>query len=135
MPVETRLIEIDDDVVDPSEFKCVPCGVVDEGGEEEPSSYERLHMVPEEEVQKEFALCRCLVNWVPWDEPSTELVEAMQQAAPGTTAAKCLLRSQVVEQIAHEMVSLLNQKSSFIIIITMNCLLPCPVYRTTVLLF
>ena len=65
--------------------------------------------MPEEEVSRELALCKCLGGWNPWEEPTEELVQAVQMVGPGANATKCMQRAQVVEQIAHETVPLLNQ--------------------------
>ena len=110
--VETPLVDGGGDIVDKGEIICAPCGVADVDDEEDQPSFvwgANPQKVPEEEVSRELALCKCLVSWNPWEEPTDDLVQAMQTVAPGATAAKCTLRTQVVEQIAHEMVPMLNR--------------------------
>ena len=44
------------------------------------------------EMQNELQLCRCLMQWNPWVEPTEELISAMQVAAPpssGSVGSRC----------------------------------------------
>lgn len=66
----------------------------------------RCSAMPQAEAEAELDLCRCLAKWSPWEEPTPDIVQAMSTLAlsPNTKPAgqRCLLRSQVVEEMVYE---------------------------------
>ena len=58
------------------------------------------------DIEKELNLCQVLMTWDPWSDPSADLMHALASvpsADPRMAAnEKCLLRSQVIEQLNYE---------------------------------
>ena len=58
------------------------------------------------DLEKELKLCEVLTTWDPFSEPSVDLLHAVASAPPAdprrATNEKCLLRSQVIEQLSYE---------------------------------
>ena len=58
------------------------------------------------DIEKELKLCEVLTSWDPWSEPSIDLLNALALAPPADPCIaaneKCLLRSQVIEQLDYE---------------------------------
>ena len=62
--------------------------------------------LPTKNVEAELALCNCLRVWNPWEEPTEELSAAIQSLSQLQTDVpieqRCLLRSQVVQDLIYE---------------------------------
>ena len=58
------------------------------------------------DLEKEFKLCELMMTWDPWETPSADICQAIDSAPPAgprkATSEKCLLRSQVIEQLHYE---------------------------------
>ena len=65
----------------------------------------RSNEMSTQEIDKELALCSALTQWNPWALPSAAMLSAMQLAGGSTSSERCILRSQVVEQIAYETIA------------------------------
>ena len=57
------------------------------------------------EVDAELKLCKCLQAWDPWSEPGQGMLDAMDALTSPSTASRCMLRSQVVQQLMNEQAS------------------------------
>ena len=60
-----------------------------------------------DEVERELALCQCLMSWDPLAEPDDAMVKAMHKLSasgsqPAHMGMRCLLRQNVVGQLMYE---------------------------------
>ena len=54
------------------------------------------------DVEAELIFCNALMQWSPWEAPSKSLEDAMQAVSGKSDLARCLLRSQVIDELATE---------------------------------
>ena len=54
------------------------------------------------DVTKELNFCKVLMHWSPWEPPTDDLETAMAALAGKSDSARCMLRAQVIEDLAFE---------------------------------